>query len=312
MKKLIAAVTVALACSSAFAQQYPNRPIRPDRAVPAGGAAELGARIFSQPLGQQLGQPVIIETKPGAEGIIASELVKQAAPGRLYAVLRHGNRVVLRAGGEEGPALRSGQRLHADFAGRHIRLLRFLARQHAGAHARRLIGYARANPGKLNYGTGNATSILATGLFAAQQKLDMVHIPYKGDGPLSHRPDRRPGECRDRHARHACAAGEGRQAARARHAAAEPQPLLPTAPTMAEAGVVNVPITPWGGLFGPAEDAEGDRRSRRARTGDRAGQSRGEGCLRSGSLSSRAVLRRRNCQRSLPSSSKPTGAACAR
>ncbi len=79
MKKLIAAVAAALACSSVLAQ-YPNKPIRLIVPFPPGGAAELGARIFAQPLGQQLGQPVIIETRPGAEGIIASEAVRKADP----------------------------------------------------------------------------------------------------------------------------------------------------------------------------------------------------------------------------------------
>jgi tripartite-type tricarboxylate transporter receptor subunit TctC len=79
MRKILAVLLAATVCSSAQAQ-YPSRPIRLIVPFPPGGAAELGARIFAQPLGQQLGQPVVIETKPGAEGIIASEAVKQAAP----------------------------------------------------------------------------------------------------------------------------------------------------------------------------------------------------------------------------------------
>jgi tripartite-type tricarboxylate transporter receptor subunit TctC len=78
--KRLAGIAVALACSAAFAQQYPNKPVRLIVPFPPGGAAELGARIYTQPLGQLLGQPVIIETRPGAEGIIASEAVRQAAP----------------------------------------------------------------------------------------------------------------------------------------------------------------------------------------------------------------------------------------
>ena len=77
MKQLVAAIAAALTCSSASAQ-YPTKPIRMIVPFPPGGAAELGARIFAHPLGLGLGQPVIIETRPGAEGIIASEIVKQA------------------------------------------------------------------------------------------------------------------------------------------------------------------------------------------------------------------------------------------
>ena len=78
MKKLVLGIAATLACSAALAQ-YPSKPVRLIVPFPPGGAAELGARIFAQPLSQQFGQPVVIETKPGAEGIIASEAVKQAA-----------------------------------------------------------------------------------------------------------------------------------------------------------------------------------------------------------------------------------------
>ena len=152
---------------------------------PPGGAAELGARIFAQPLGQQLGQPVIIETKPGAEGIIASELVKQAAPDGY--TLYYGTAT----GMSFAPAAKKVPPYDPvnDFTPISlVGIFGFFVFSHASLPVNTigdLIGYARANPGKLNYGTGNATSILSTALFATQQKLDMVHIPYKGDGPLS-------------------------------------------------------------------------------------------------------------------------------
>jgi tripartite-type tricarboxylate transporter receptor subunit TctC len=77
MTRTLAGIAAVLLCSAAFAQ-YPNKPIRLIVPFPPGGAAELGARIFTQPLSQQLGQPILIETRPGAEGIIASEAVKKS------------------------------------------------------------------------------------------------------------------------------------------------------------------------------------------------------------------------------------------
>ena len=156
---------------------------------PPGGATELGARIFAQPLGQALGQPVIIETRPGADGIIASEAVKLAAPD----------------------------------------------------------GYT------LYYGTGNATSILATGQFALLEKLDMVHIPYRGDGPLSI--DLVGGRVQLAIATPGTLAPQVKEGKLRVLATLLPNrnPLLPDAPTMAEAGLAQVSITPWGGLFGPAK-----------------------------------------------------------
>ena len=251
MKKLIAAVGVALACTSALAQQYPNKPIRLIVPFPPGGAAELGARIFAQPLGQQLGQPIIIETRPGAEGIIASEAVRKADPDGY--TLYYGTAT----GMSFAPAAKKVPPYDPvkDFTPISlVGIFGFFVFSHASMPVYTigdLIGYARANPGAINYGTGNATSILATGLFAAQQKLDMVHIPYKGDGPLSI--DLIAGRVNVAIATPGTLAPQVKEGKLRVLATLLPSrnQLLPTAPTMSEAGLLNVPITPWGGLFGP-------------------------------------------------------------
>jgi len=251
MRTLIVAVAAALACSSAMAQQYPNKPIRLIVPFPPGGAAELGARIFAQPLSQQLGQPVVIETKPGAEGIIASELVKQAAPDGY--TLYYGTAT----GMSYAPAAKKVPPYDPvkDFTPiSMVGIFGFFVFSSASLPVYTLgdlIGYARANPGKLNYATGNATSILATGLFASQHKLDMVHIPYRGDGPLSI--DLIAGRVNVAIATPGTLAPQVKEGKLRVLATMLPNrnPLLPTAPTMVEAGVADVPITPWGGLFGP-------------------------------------------------------------
>lgn len=250
MKKIVATLVAALLSSGAVAQ-YPNKPIRLIVPFPPGGAAELGARIFAQPLGQALGQPVIIETRPGAEGIIASEAVRQA-PADGY-TLYYGTAT----GMSFAPAAKKVPPYDPvnDFTPISlVGIFGFFVFSHASMPVYTigdLIGYARANPGKLNYGTGNATSILATGLFAAQQKLDMAHIPYKGDGPLSI--DLIAGRVNVAIATPGTLAPQVKEGRLRVLATLLPNrnQLLPTAPTMSEAGLVNVPITPWGGLFGP-------------------------------------------------------------
>jgi tripartite-type tricarboxylate transporter receptor subunit TctC len=233
--------------------QYPNKPIRLVVPFPPGGAAELGARIFAQPLGTQLGQPVIIETKPGAEGMIASEFVKQAAPDGY--TLYYGTAT----GMSYAPAAKKVPPYDPvnDFTPiSMVGIFGFFVFSHASLPVYTigdLIGYARANPGALNYGTGNATSILSTALFAAQQKLDMVHIPYKGDGPLSL--DLIAGRVNVSIATPGLAVQHVKDGKLRVLATLLPNrnPLLPSAPTFQEAGLVPVPITPWGGLFGPAK-----------------------------------------------------------
>jgi tripartite-type tricarboxylate transporter receptor subunit TctC len=220
---------------------------------PPGGAAELGARIFAQPLGQQLGQPMIIETKPGAEGIIASELVKQAAPDGY--TLYYGTAT----GMSFAPAAKKVPPYDPvnDFTPiSMVGIFGFFIFSHASLPVNNigeLVAYARANPGKLNYGTGNATSILSTALFASQQKLDMVHIPYKGDGPLSL--DLVAGRVNISIATPGLAVPHVKEGKLRALATLLPNrnPLLPEAPTLQEAGLAPVPITPWGGLFGPAK-----------------------------------------------------------
>ncbi len=239
--------------SAAAATQYPNRPIRLIVPFPPGGAAELGARIFAQPLGQQLGQPVIIETKPGAEGIIASEAVRQA-PADGY-TLYYGTAT----GMSFAPAAKKVPPYDPvnDFTPiSMVGIFGFFVFSHASLPVNtigELVAYARANPGKLNYGTGNATSILATAQFASQQKLDVVHIPYKGDGPLSI--DLVGGRVQFSIATPGTLAPQVKEGKLRALATLLPNrnPLLPDAPTMAEAGLAPVSITPWGGLFGPAK-----------------------------------------------------------
>ena len=77
--RLVACIAAAIAAFSVHAQ-YPDKPIRLVVPFPPGGAAELGARIYTAPLGQALGQPIIIETKPGADGAIAADFVMKAPP----------------------------------------------------------------------------------------------------------------------------------------------------------------------------------------------------------------------------------------
>lgn len=113
-----------------------------------------------------------------------------------------------------------------------------------------LMAYIRANPGKLNYGTGNGTSIVAMSQLAQLAKLDMVHIPYKGDAPLT--TDIIGGRVHLMFA--AGTALPHVQSGKLRVVATllpKRSPLATDAPTMAEVGLNNLSITPWGGLFGP-------------------------------------------------------------
>jgi tripartite-type tricarboxylate transporter receptor subunit TctC len=250
MGKLVAAVALALFCAATQAQ-YPNKPVRLIVPFPPGGAAELGARIFAQPLGQALGQPVIIETRPGADGAIAADATMKAAPDG-YTLLYATNTAFSWV-----PAVRKSPPYDplADFTPvSMIGQFGFFLFSHPSVPATsvaELLAYIRANPGKLNYGSGNSTAMLSTAQLVQREKLDVVHVPYKGDGPLTI--DLLGGRVQFALATPGAAAPQVREGKLRVLATMLPSrsPLLPEAPTMAEAGMQGLTITPWGGVFGP-------------------------------------------------------------
>jgi len=250
MRKLIAALALGTLCAAAQAQ-YPNKPVRLIVPFPPGGAAELGARIFAQPLGQALGQPVIIETKPGADGAIAADATMKAAPDG-YTLFYATNTAFSWV-----PAVRKNPPYDPlnDFTPvSMVGIFGFFVFSHPSVPAHNmaeLLAYIRANPGKLNYASGNSTAMLSTAQLVQREKLDVVHIPYKGDGPLSI--DLLGGRVQFAIATPGAAAPQVKEGKLRVLATLLPSrsSLLPQAPTMAESGLAGLSITPWGGIFGP-------------------------------------------------------------
>ena len=249
---LLIALAFVVAPLSALAQ-YPNKPIRLVLQFPAGGIADAVARIVAQPLSQALGQPVIVDNRPGADGAIAGEAVMKAAPDG-YTLLLATNSTLSAV-----PTLRKNPPYDpvTDFAPiSMVGRFSFFVFTRADLPAKTLadlVTYARANPGKLNYGTGNTTSILATAQFKSLAGIDMVQVPYKGDAPattdlLGGRIDlviasTVPG---------LALAKEGKIRALATLLTRRSS-HLPDVPTMAEAGFPKYSVSSWAGIFGPAK-----------------------------------------------------------
>jgi tripartite-type tricarboxylate transporter receptor subunit TctC len=248
--RLVAAAAFA-AFAAAASAQYPDKPIRLIVPFPPGGAAELGARIFAQPLGQALGQTVVVETKPGADGAIAAEAVMRAAPDGytlFYATNTAFNWVL--ATRKSPPYNPLSDFTPVSLVG----YFGFFLFTHPSVPAKsvpELIAYARANPGKLNYGTGNSTSQLLGAQLKQLENLDIVHVPYKGDGPLT--VDLLGGRVQMAFATPGSAAPQVKEGKLRALAAMFPSrsPLLPEVPSAQEAGLGRMTLTPWGGVFGP-------------------------------------------------------------
>jgi len=249
-----------LACSMvcipliAAAQTWPAKPVRMLVPFPPGGGVDFAARIVGKHLADRLGQPVIIENRAGANGIIALEALKNAAPdGYTLAAASNGPLVI-----NPFLYLKLPYDPVRDFAaiGRLVDFPLLLV-THPSVPAGSvpdLIALAKAKPGVLTYsspGVGNG-SHLAVELFASMANVSLVHVPYKGTAPAATAllagevsltfssiptvlPHIRAGKLR------ALAVGN---AARL--------PALPEFPTLAESGVPGYEAFSWAGLIAPA------------------------------------------------------------
>jgi tripartite-type tricarboxylate transporter receptor subunit TctC len=181
----IAALLAVLLAESALAQVYPSKPIRLIVPFAAGGGNDNVARLVGKRLADSLGQPVLVDNRPGAGGVVGAELAAKAAA----------DGYTLFLGGVGSHAINPN--LHdklpydpiRDFA--PVALLAqapLVLVVHPSVPARsfaEFVAYARANPGRLNYASnGNGSSSqLAAVMFDSMAGVDMVHVPYKGLAP---------------------------------------------------------------------------------------------------------------------------------
>ena len=169
---------------SARAQAYPTRPVRIVVAFPAGGTADILARLVGQSLSERLGQPFIVESRPGAGGNIGTEAVVRAPPdGYTLLLVTSPNAVNATF---YGNLSFNFVRDIAPVAGLGRAPLVMVVNPSVPAKTvSELVAYAKANPGKLNMASGGngATSHVAGELFKMMVGIDMLHVPYRGEPP---------------------------------------------------------------------------------------------------------------------------------
>jgi len=252
MKKLVAGLVLGALCAVAYAQ-YPNKPIKIIVPFPAGSATDTISRILGNSVSIAVGQPVLVENKAGADGAIAASEVMRAAPDG-HTLLMATNSPMSAV-----PALKKVPPYDpvADFTpitdiGRYT----FFIVVHPSVPANTLsefIAYAKANPGKINYATGNTTGIVSTAFFASQAGIQMVHVPYRGEPQAII--DLVGGRVQLLFASSSTSVPQvrdGKLRALVTTLAKRSQ-LLPDVPTIAEAGMPQFSVTSWAGLFGPAK-----------------------------------------------------------
>jgi tripartite-type tricarboxylate transporter receptor subunit TctC len=174
----------ALAAFAAAAQDYPAKPVRIIVGFPPGGATDLVARLLAPKLADAFKQQVIVDNRPGANGIIATDLTAKAPPDGYTLHLGTLSALVITPAITKVP-----YDPFKDFSpiGRTVALQNIFIAHPAlpVRNIKELIALARARPGKLNFassGTGS-TGHLSGELLKSMAKIDMTHVPYKGGGP---------------------------------------------------------------------------------------------------------------------------------
>jgi len=235
------------------AAQYPSKPVRLIVTYPPGGGADTMARLLAPKVGDALGQPMIVENRPGATGTIGAEYLSRAAPDGLTLMLDASGYAV-------NPSLYPKLAYDARKAFAPVTLLVLFPNMlvvnpaFPAKSVAELITVAKAQPGRIAFassGPGSAQH-LAGELFRQAAGLDMVHVPYKGGGPALQ--DVIGGQVPIFFANMASGFPHVK-AGRLRALAitgTQRSPAAPELPTVAESGLSGYEVYEWNGIFAPA------------------------------------------------------------
>ena len=251
-----AAILSVLTTSSAFAASpaYPSRPIRLVVPFAPGGGTDITARYVGAKLSEKLGQPVIVDNRPAAAGVIGADAVAKATPDG-YTLLVVSVTFVISSALQKGLPYDGAK----DFAPITLLIsapLGLLLHPSVPAkNVKELIAHAKANPGKLNYGSSGAGSIahLSTELFDSMAGIRMTHVPYKGvaaytTGQLGN--EIQVGMSNMFSTMSHWKSGRLRLIA---HAGGKRMEAMPDVPTIAESGVPGYEAIIWYGFMAPAK-----------------------------------------------------------
>ena len=253
LSRLLLAFALLGLATAAPAQPFPGKALRIVVPFPAGSATDTISRILAGSVSQAIGQPVVVDNKAGADGAIAATEVAKSAPDG-YTMLMATNSPM-----SVVPAMKKNPPYDpvADFTpitdvGRYT----FFIVVHPEVPAKtlqELISYAKANPGKLNYATGNTTGIVSTALFQSLAGIKMLHVPYKGEPQAI--TDLLANRVQVMFASSTTSVPHIRDGRLRALVTTLPKrsSILPDLPTIAEAGMPQFSIVSWAGLFGPAK-----------------------------------------------------------
>ena len=254
MHKLIAALMLASAVLPAGAQTYPAKPVRILIAQAPGSATDVISRVVGNRLQELLGQPVVIEAKPGAGGVLGADAAAKSTPDG-YTLFMANNSTH-----GSNPALYPKLPYDAvnDFAPiSFVASVPYVLVVEASLPAKdvqELIALAKASPGKMNYASaGNgSTHQFCAELLKSSTGIDVVHVPYKGSTPGVAAVMAAEVSMMFANLTDVGAQIRGGKIKPLAVTTLQRAPLLPNVPTMVEAGVADFEISSWFGLLAPA------------------------------------------------------------
>ena len=252
--RLVALALALLAAQggAAFAQGYPAKPIRLVVPFAAGGPTDVYARSVGQEMGKVLGQPVLVENRPGSGGNVGADVVAKSAP--------DGYNIVLGAVGAFAVNMTLYPKMPydvmRDFAPVSmmvvVPMMLVVNNGVAVKTPKDLVELAKARPGKLSYGSaGNGTSVhMSAEMFKSMTGTDMVHVPYKGVAPAM--TDLISGQIQLIFSDATSAIPQVKAGKIRAVAVTKPVEATPEVPTFAQSGFPSYDPTVWYGVFAPA------------------------------------------------------------
>jgi tripartite-type tricarboxylate transporter receptor subunit TctC len=234
------------------AQAYPARPVRWIVPFTPGASNDIIARLVGQKLTEAWGQQFIIDNRPGAGGAVGAETVAKAVPDGYTLLLANPGPSVNTPLMLKKPSYHVEDFTNIVFIG-YAPLLILANPKFPPNTPKDLVAYAKANPGKVSWGSsGNGSSLhIGLALFQGATGIDVVHVPYKGSGPAL--VDTVSGQIQVMHTTTVSAESQIK-ANRVKVigiASAKRSPLLPDVPTLAEAGIKDAEAIVWFGMAGP-------------------------------------------------------------
>ena len=232
---------------------YPDRPISLVVPFPAGSGTDAAGRIFAQEIGKHLNGQVIVENKPGANATIAANFVARAKPDG-YTLF-----VTTNTSHSAAPFLMTNVPYDpvTDFTpiarGGNLPFLLVVNPKLPIKSVQELIDYAKKNPGKLTYASGNSTGIVAGATLGRRADIDILHVPYKGTPQAMTDLIGGQVDMMFTDLTSSLAFVKSGQMRALAVSTAKRSDITPDIPSMEEAGVKNFDINSWNGFFGPKD-----------------------------------------------------------